>query len=158
MLTDCIFPVSISTAVCGTESDFDPAKHKWTLLTPDGEKFVPNMTTDDNRMEIRHNWDMLMPRKSQSPSVMNTKLMKYSWKRKCRNQQLQRLPHARKANRRRPNSKWFSLRSIMDPCTSLRTLPVPLSLILTNIRTVILHSRLLPPTHRLQRYEIWLRR
>jgi len=39
------------------------ASHKYTLLTPDMERFVPNMTTDANRMEIRHNWDMLMPRK-----------------------------------------------------------------------------------------------
>lgn len=39
------------------------ASHKWTLLTPDEEMFVPNMTTNDNRMEVRKNWDMLMPRK-----------------------------------------------------------------------------------------------
>lgn len=25
-------------------------------------KFVPNLTNDDNRMEVRQNWDMLMPR------------------------------------------------------------------------------------------------
>jgi len=37
--------------------------HTWTLLTPDMEKFVPDMESDDNRMEIRKNWDMLMPRK-----------------------------------------------------------------------------------------------
>jgi len=24
--------------------------------------FIPNMTTNDNRMEIRRNWDLLMPR------------------------------------------------------------------------------------------------
>jgi hypothetical protein len=26
------------------------------------EKFVPNMSSDANRMEVRRNWDMLMPR------------------------------------------------------------------------------------------------
>lgn len=40
-----------------------PTSHKYTLLTPEEEKFVPNMSTDANRMEIRRNWDMLMPRK-----------------------------------------------------------------------------------------------
>ncbi|TVY26081.1 hypothetical protein LHYA1_G004311 [Lachnellula hyalina] len=38
-----------------------PTTHKYTLLTPDEEKFVPNMSSNDNRMEIRKNWDMLMP-------------------------------------------------------------------------------------------------
>lgn len=37
--------------------------HKYTLLTPEEEKFVPNMSSNANRMEIRQNWDMLMPRK-----------------------------------------------------------------------------------------------
>ena len=36
--------------------------HTYTLLTPDMNRFVPNMTTNANRMEIRNNWDMLMPR------------------------------------------------------------------------------------------------
>lgn len=40
-----------------------PVSHKYTLLTPEEEKFVPNMTSDVNRMEVRRNWDMLMPRK-----------------------------------------------------------------------------------------------
>jgi len=38
-----------------------PLSHKYTLLTPEEEKFVPNMTSDVNRMEVRRNWDMLMP-------------------------------------------------------------------------------------------------
>jgi hypothetical protein len=38
--------------------------HKYTLLTQEEEKFIPNMTGDVNRMEVRKNWDMLMPRKS----------------------------------------------------------------------------------------------
>ncbi|EHL02090.1 hypothetical protein M7I_2046 [Glarea lozoyensis 74030] len=50
-----------------------PTKHKWTLLTPNGDKFVPNMTTDENRMEIRHNWDMLMPLGSGSVEINNYK-------------------------------------------------------------------------------------
>ncbi|KAH8657406.1 hypothetical protein BGZ60DRAFT_415833 [Tricladium varicosporioides] len=46
-----------------------PTKHKYTLLTPEEEKFVPNMTSDANRMEIRHNWDMLMPLGSGSVEI-----------------------------------------------------------------------------------------
>jgi hypothetical protein len=38
------------------------ASHKYTLLLPDEEAFVPNMTSNDNRLEIRNNWDKLMPR------------------------------------------------------------------------------------------------
>ena len=37
--------------------------HSYTFLKPEPEKFIPNMTTNDNRMEIRRNWDLLMPRK-----------------------------------------------------------------------------------------------
>jgi hypothetical protein len=40
----------------------DTASHTYTYLDLQGEKFVPNMTSDENRMEIRKNWDMLMPR------------------------------------------------------------------------------------------------
>jgi hypothetical protein len=39
------------------------ASHTYTLLTLEEEKYFPNMSSDINRMEIRHNWDMLMPRK-----------------------------------------------------------------------------------------------
>ncbi|KAG9235084.1 hypothetical protein BJ875DRAFT_282507 [Amylocarpus encephaloides] len=46
-----------------------PTKHKYTLLMPDEEKFVPNMTDDSNRMEIRKNWDMLMPLGSGSVEI-----------------------------------------------------------------------------------------
>ncbi|CZT08288.1 hypothetical protein WAI453_007338 [Rhynchosporium graminicola] len=46
-----------------------PTSHKWTLLTPDEEMFVPNMTSNDNRMEIRKNWDMLMPLGSGTVSI-----------------------------------------------------------------------------------------
>ncbi|KAL6889188.1 hypothetical protein GGI43DRAFT_387995 [Trichoderma evansii] len=35
--------------------------HTYTFLKPEEEKYVPNMTSNDNRMEIRKNWDMLMP-------------------------------------------------------------------------------------------------
>jgi hypothetical protein len=42
--------------------NFDLASHKYTLLTLEEEKYFPNMSSDANRMEIRHNWDMLMPR------------------------------------------------------------------------------------------------
>jgi hypothetical protein len=38
------------------------ASHKYTLLTLEEEKYFPNMSSDANRMDIRHNWDMLMPR------------------------------------------------------------------------------------------------
>lgn len=36
--------------------------HTYTFLKPEEDKYVPNMTSNDNRMEIRKNWDMLMPR------------------------------------------------------------------------------------------------
>ncbi len=36
--------------------------HTYTFLKPEEEKYMPNMTSNDNRMEIRRNWDMLMPR------------------------------------------------------------------------------------------------
>jgi hypothetical protein len=39
------------------------ASHTYTLLTLEEEKYFPNMSSDVNRMAIRHNWDMLMPRK-----------------------------------------------------------------------------------------------
>ncbi|KAK1238444.1 hypothetical protein MKX07_006590 [Trichoderma sp. CBMAI-0711] len=35
--------------------------HTYTFLKPEEDKFIPNMTSNDNRMEIRRNWDMLMP-------------------------------------------------------------------------------------------------
>ncbi|KAL7952253.1 hypothetical protein V8C34DRAFT_319207 [Trichoderma compactum] len=35
--------------------------HTYTFLKPEEDKYVPNMTSNDNRMEIRKNWDMLMP-------------------------------------------------------------------------------------------------
>jgi len=46
-----------------------PTSHKYTLLTPDEDRFVPNMSSDANRMEIRRNWDMLMPLGSGSVSI-----------------------------------------------------------------------------------------
>jgi hypothetical protein len=38
------------------------AKHKYTLLTPNEKDYVPDMTSNSNRMEVRRNWDKLMPR------------------------------------------------------------------------------------------------
>jgi hypothetical protein len=38
--------------------------HTYTYLKPEEDKYVPNMTSNDNRMEIRRNWDLLMPRLS----------------------------------------------------------------------------------------------
>jgi hypothetical protein len=35
--------------------------HTYTYLKPDTETFIPNMTTNENRLEIRRNWDLLMP-------------------------------------------------------------------------------------------------
>ncbi|KAK6595737.1 hypothetical protein H4I96_10056 [Botrytis cinerea] len=35
--------------------------HNWTLLKGEESSFFPNMTSNDDRMQIRHNWDMLMP-------------------------------------------------------------------------------------------------
>lgn len=46
-----------------------PTSHKYTLLTFEESKYFPNMTSDINRMEIRHNWDMLLPLGSGSVSI-----------------------------------------------------------------------------------------
>lgn len=43
---------------------YKPTTHKYTLLTPDMDKYTPNMTSNDNRMEIRRNWDLLLPKGS----------------------------------------------------------------------------------------------
>jgi hypothetical protein len=44
-------------------SDLAIVSHTYTFLKPEEEKYIPNMTTNDNRMEVRKNWDLLMPRK-----------------------------------------------------------------------------------------------
>ncbi|KAN0122943.1 protein of unknown function (DUF3328) domain containing protein [Hyaloscypha variabilis] len=46
-----------------------PTSHTYTLLTLEEEKYFPNMSSDINRMEIRHNWDMLMPLGSGSVAI-----------------------------------------------------------------------------------------
>ncbi|KAH8603102.1 hypothetical protein B0O99DRAFT_20747 [Bisporella sp. PMI_857] len=46
-----------------------PTSHRYTLLTPESDKFVPNMSSDANRMEVRKNWDMLMPLGSGSVAI-----------------------------------------------------------------------------------------
>ncbi|UKZ49096.1 hypothetical protein TrVGV298_003335 [Trichoderma virens] len=40
---------------------YKTVSHTYTFLKPEEDKFIPNMTSNDNRMEIRKNWDMLMP-------------------------------------------------------------------------------------------------
>lgn len=57
------FQVSSQFRKPSQEAKICPESHKYTLLTPEEEKFVPNMTSDVNRMEVRKNWDMLMPRR-----------------------------------------------------------------------------------------------
>lgn len=42
--------------------NYSIVSHTYTFLKPEEDKYVPNMTSNDNRMEIRKNWDMLMPR------------------------------------------------------------------------------------------------
>jgi hypothetical protein len=44
------------------KTNFRSASHKYSHLTLEKSLFVPNMTSDENRMEVRRNWDMLMPR------------------------------------------------------------------------------------------------
>lgn len=44
--------------------------HTYTFLKPEEEKYVPNMTSNDNRMEVRRNWDLLMPRTSFFPQLI----------------------------------------------------------------------------------------
>jgi len=41
----------------------DPASHKYTLLQTEEDIYVPDMSSNANRMEVRKNWDKLMPRK-----------------------------------------------------------------------------------------------
>ena len=62
---DFIFRVSISSQSESVDMAliFTVVSHKYTLLTPNETAFVPDMSTNDNRMEVRKNWDMLMPRK-----------------------------------------------------------------------------------------------
>ncbi|TVY37322.1 hypothetical protein LOCC1_G007037, partial [Lachnellula occidentalis] len=48
---------------------YKPTRHAYTLLTPDAEKFIPNMSSNDDRMAVRRNWDMLMPLGSGTVSV-----------------------------------------------------------------------------------------
>lgn len=58
-----IFQVSrklLKTSHCVTNCA--TASHTYTLLTLEEEKYFPNMSSDVDRMETRHNWDMLMPR------------------------------------------------------------------------------------------------
>nr|KAK5447382.1 hypothetical protein LTR18_002961 [Exophiala xenobiotica] len=43
--------------------------HTYTYLKPDTETFIPNMTTNENRLEIRRNWDLLMPLGSGSVAI-----------------------------------------------------------------------------------------
>ncbi|CAG8960095.1 hypothetical protein HYFRA_00010573 [Hymenoscyphus fraxineus] len=38
-----------------------PTKHKWMNLLQQESKYIPNMDSDADRMEIRKNWDKLMP-------------------------------------------------------------------------------------------------
>jgi hypothetical protein len=40
-----------------------PTKHKYTLLMPQETVYVPDMSSNINRMDVRKNWDKLMPRK-----------------------------------------------------------------------------------------------
>ncbi|CAD6504854.1 BgTH12-00356 [Blumeria graminis f. sp. triticale] len=42
---------------------------KFISLVPEVERFVPNMTTNDTRMEIRANWDQLLPAGGGSVSI-----------------------------------------------------------------------------------------
>jgi len=50
-----------------------PTSHKYTLLTLEEEKYFPNMSSDADRMDIRHNWDMLMPLGSGSVAIPDYK-------------------------------------------------------------------------------------
>jgi hypothetical protein len=38
--------------------------HKYEYLMPQVEVYMPNMTSDDDRLEVRKKWDMLMPSES----------------------------------------------------------------------------------------------
>lgn len=47
--------INIIQLTCGL------ASHSYTYLKPEVEMFIPNMTSNENRMEVRRNWDLLMP-------------------------------------------------------------------------------------------------
>ena len=50
---------------------FAVVSHTYTYLKPEAEKYVPNMTSNANRDEVRRNWDLLMPRGSGSLAIPN---------------------------------------------------------------------------------------
>jgi hypothetical protein len=52
----CFITLKILSNLCSIVS------HSYTFLKPEEDKYFPNITSNDNRMEIRRNWDMLMPR------------------------------------------------------------------------------------------------
>lgn len=44
------------------DTNNDLGSHQQSPLHLEKLKYIPNLTNDDNRMEVRRNWDMLMPR------------------------------------------------------------------------------------------------
>ncbi|OAG34714.1 hypothetical protein AYO21_11106 [Fonsecaea monophora] len=48
---------------------YKTTSHSYTFLKPDPDKFIPNMTSNDNRLEVRRNWDLLMPLGSGSVAI-----------------------------------------------------------------------------------------
>ncbi|EXJ76932.1 hypothetical protein A1O3_10089 [Capronia epimyces CBS 606.96] len=48
---------------------YKTVSHTYTFLKPEAEKFIPNMTTNEDRMTVRRNWDLLMPLGSGSVAI-----------------------------------------------------------------------------------------
>ncbi|MCJ1233597.1 hypothetical protein MMC14_001555 [Varicellaria rhodocarpa] len=47
--------------------------HQYTRLKPEVEVYMPNMTSNEDRMQVRRNWDLLMPLGSGSVSIPNNR-------------------------------------------------------------------------------------
>lgn len=75
-----IIPKNLKINTNNLSSHLLPSEsHKYTLLTSSESNFFPNMTSNDDRMEIRRNWDMLMPRKLPAHFLNTYMLPTKSW-------------------------------------------------------------------------------
>lgn len=90
-------------------------------LIPEQDRYMPNMTSDIDRMEIRNNWNMLMPRTNHLPCRAETLTdHSISWQWERWDQGLEELPNARPTHWRWSSSIWLSFRGILDTRSSLR--------------------------------------
>lgn len=88
---------------------------------------MPNMSSNDDRMAIRHNWDMLMPRKEGLAKRNGQVLTVGSWQWQHRNPRQGTTSHAREAHSRRSHPNRRPLRSLLDSRSPLRKSTSPYS-------------------------------